>query len=167
MKNLNKLFMFGFGDDFYINSFFEKNHLDVMHKKDFLVERAINEKKPILFFVEKHNVFIEDWVCKYLEEIENLYPFSKFILNITKPKKAAEPEVWTTQASVLKHFIKNDQSVDKFLLSRQIPEKYGISNNLNFSDFQLKNFMLFDSDSMNPELMESFISEGWPDDSLQ
>ena len=87
MKNFNKLFMLGFDDDIYIDSFLEENNLDVMSGKEFLIDRAFNEKLPILFFAEKYSVFNTNWASKYLQEIQDLYPFSKFILNITKLKK--------------------------------------------------------------------------------
>jgi hypothetical protein len=165
MKNLNKLFMLGFNDDIYINSFLEENHFSVMERKDFLIERALNENMPLLFFVEKYNVFKGDWVSKYLQEIQDLYPFSKFILNITKSETIA-PETWSLQSLVLKHFIKDDNGVDKFLLSRQIPNKYGISFKSEIGSFGLNNFMLFDNEKMSAETMEDFISEDLPADQL-
>jgi len=166
MKNLNKLFMLGFNDDIYINSFLEENHFSVMERKDFLIERALNENMPLLFFVEKYNVFKGDWVSKYLQEIQDLYPFSKFILNITKPELIAPPEIWSLQSLVLKHFVKDNNGVDKFLLSRQVPDKYGISLKSEISSFRLNNFMLFDNEKMSSESMSDFISESFPDDLL-
>ena len=158
--------MLGFDGDIYIDSFLEENNLDVMSGKEFLIDRAFNEKLPILFFAEKYSVFNTNWASKYLQEIQDLYPFSKFILNITKLKRIPPPEMWMLQSLVLKHFIKNHNGVDKFLLSRQIPNKYGISFENEISSFRLNNFMIFDNEKMSPESMSDFISESFPDDSL-
>tara|TARA_B100000287_G_C20337279_1_gene664287 strand:- start:219 stop:713 length:495 start_codon:yes stop_codon:yes gene_type:complete len=164
MKHLNKLFLIGFRKTNILNEFFKDNNLEILDKKNYLIDKAIKENTPILYFAEKYSVFSGDWIVSYLDEIDKLYPYSKFILNISNSSE--DPTKWSINKRTLSHFFIDDSSLDRFLLSKQVPDKYSnIKKDFN-SDFSNERFMLFDEKESDFSDLLNFINHKTLDFSL-
>ena len=94
---------------------------------------------------ELHSVFYGDEIFKNLTKIVNLYPFSKFIINLN-------PKGWD-KAFQSSKIISKDPLLHRFILSRQaFPYPIGVDYLL--SDFDSKYLMLVDDSRSKSEIIE-------------
>lgn len=138
MNKINKLFLFGFESFDSLDSLVPEFDFKIC-KEDFLIQKAIDQNFPILFFAEEYNVFSGEFIIDYLDDIKLLYPFSKFIFNYNSSSLS-----WSDELLIFEKFCKNNfDEAQKVLLARQA-KKYNIGTVVDLKKFQSDDFMIFD-----------------------
>ena len=150
--NYNKLFLVGFDDSNFLENVLKKQNSEICREEN-LIKLATERGFPPLFFVEKYEIFLGNFIHKYIKEIDFRYPFSKFVVNVCPDSN------WQIKYDLLNFFIPSkDSEISKYLLFTQASDyNIGKTTDKSFLSHVSEKLFAFEGSRDENDLM-NFIS---------